>query len=51
MMKCDLCKREHTINQLLCQTCSDAIHRLIVITRQPACDDAPLAQRSAMAAR
>jgi hypothetical protein len=46
-MKCDLCKREPVGRQLLCNTCAEAIRRLVVITRQPTNEDKPLAARAA----
>jgi hypothetical protein len=46
-MKCDLCKRQPVERQLLCDTCAEAIRRLVIITRQPTDQDKPLAARAA----
>jgi len=55
-MLCDLCKREiettentnpetsTTDKNLLCETCADAIRRLVVISRRAASAEVPLAR-------
>ncbi len=31
VMKCDLCNVSHTTGNLLCETCADMVHRVMVV--------------------
>ncbi|MFB3814665.1 MAG: hypothetical protein ACE14L_11190 [Terriglobales bacterium] len=42
-MQCDLCKRDVPEQELLCESCADAIRRLVNIHKRPEQEEKPRA--------
>lgn len=49
-MKCELCKHEVVEQAVLCESCTEAIQRLVVISRRNLDQDVPLSARANAAA-